>query len=71
MDGGVRWVGEWGLGVVGVKGIGGWGTRGDRVKEVWDPGVGLKGVDGDQGVGWTEWGSRVGDQRWSRSSLCR
>ena len=41
--------------MVGVKGIGGWGTRGDRVKEVWGPGVvGLRGVDGDQGEGWTE-----------------
>ena len=32
-------VGWWGLGVVGVKGIGGWGTRGNRVKEVRGPGV--------------------------------
>ena len=47
----VRWVGGWGLGVVGVKEIGGQGTRGDRVKEVWGPGVvGLKGEGGDQGV---------------------
>ena len=28
------------------------GTRGDRVNEVWGPGVvGLKGVGGDQGIG--------------------
>ena len=47
--------------MVGVKGIGGWGTRGDRVKEVWGPGaVGLKGVDGDQGVGVDRMGSRIG-----------
>ena len=44
----------WWVGSRGCWGHGdcGWATRGDRIKEVWGPGmVGLKGVGGDQGVG--------------------